>query len=127
MLRMTACKHQILASCRKGAADMPPMDESETELRSDFTLPPETREKIARIAPLLEELREEKLEQIIRAAFQNLQKEAERVSDLARQDRSYVRPTKLTRIKHKDVKLGPDEDGYEIQEFVLDGKKHPLR
>ena len=28
-------------------------------------------------------------------------------------------------IKHKDVKLGPDEDRYEIQEFILDGKKQP--
>ena len=26
-------------------------------------------------------------------------------------------------IKHKDVKLGPDEERYEIQEFILDGKK----
>src|SRR5262249_46009396 len=28
-------------------------------------------------------------------------------------------------IKHKDVKLGPDEERYEIQEFILDGKKQP--
>jgi hypothetical protein len=28
-------------------------------------------------------------------------------------------------IKHKDVKLAPDEDRYEIQEFILDGKKQP--
>jgi hypothetical protein len=26
-------------------------------------------------------------------------------------------------IKHKDVKLGPDEERYEIEEFILDGKK----
>ena len=28
-------------------------------------------------------------------------------------------------IKHKDVKLGPDEERYEIEEFILDGKKQP--
>jgi hypothetical protein len=28
-------------------------------------------------------------------------------------------------IKHKDVKLGPNEDRYEIKEFILDGKKQP--
>jgi hypothetical protein len=28
-------------------------------------------------------------------------------------------------IKHKDVRLGLDEDRYEIQEFTLDGKKQP--
>jgi len=30
-------------------------------------------------------------------------------------------------IKHKDVKLAPDEDRYEIQEFILDGKSSLLR
>jgi hypothetical protein len=28
-------------------------------------------------------------------------------------------------IKHKDMKLGPDEDRYEIEEFLLDGTKQP--
>jgi hypothetical protein len=28
-------------------------------------------------------------------------------------------------IKHKDVKVGPDEDRYEIEEFILDGKEQP--
>jgi hypothetical protein len=28
-------------------------------------------------------------------------------------------------IRHKDVKVGPDEERYEIQEFILDGKKQP--
>jgi hypothetical protein len=30
-------------------------------------------------------------------------------------------------IKHKDVKLGPDEDRHAIQEFILDGKSSPFR